>query len=294
VGARPVVKWAGGKSRLLEPLRAFMPEGSFGTYAEPFCGGAAMFFALAAEPERRFRRAVLADKNDELVALYTAIRDDVDGLIEAVRRYQEDHLRKDAEGRRKHYYAVRKRPTAKMTRAQRGARLLFLNKTCFNGLWRVNASGQFNVPFGRYAAPKIFDEEALRAAHHAFADVRVVHGDFTEATRSLEEGDFAYFDPPYAPVSKTSSFTAYARDRFGWEEQERLADELVRLRAAGVRAMLSNARTPELEALYAARGFSVEIVTARRAINSDPTKRGEVDELVVTTYPGRGERRAAS
>lgn len=295
---RPVVKWAGGKTRLLDDLRRFMPPGSLGTYAEPFCGGAAMFFALAAEPERRFDRAVLADKNEDLIALYESIQKEPDALIARVRAYEEDHLRRDREGREAHYYRIRKRNPEKLPPVERGARLLFLNKTCFNGLWRVNASGQFNVPFGRYAKPRILDEEVLRAAHDALQGVRIVNDDFAVVVRDLREGDFAYFDPPYVPVSKTSNFTAYARERFDWAEQERLASVLAALHARGARAMLSNARTRELEELYRGHGFDVGIITAPRAINSDPTKRGEVDELVVTTYepPGRGAgaRRRAS
>ncbi len=296
--ARPVVKWAGGKTRLLEPLRAFMPKGTFGTYAEPFCGGAAMFFALAAERNPRFERAVLADKNEDLLALYSAIQGEIDELVDAARRYHDEHLRLGEKGRQKHYYAVRETDSARLSRVERGARLLFLNKTCFNGLWRVNAAGKFNVPFGRYRAPRICDEEVLRSAHRALEGVRIEHGDFTVVTRDLARGDFVYFDPPYAPVSKTSSFNAYARDRFDWAEQRRLAEELRVLRDRGVYAMLSNARTAALEDLYGSFGFHVDVVSAPRAINSDAQKRGDVDELVVTTYPAAprsaAKRKAAS
>jgi DNA adenine methylase len=293
VSARPVVKWAGGKTRLLEHLARLMPQGDFETYAEPFAGGAAFFFWLATRPKRRWKRALLADKNAELVALYQAVKSDVDNLIEHVRGYQEEHLRRDPDGRREHYYEVRERTTSGMLPVERGARLLFLNRTCFNGLWRVNASGQFNVPFGRYTNPKILDEVALRKAHVAFADVTIRVADFSAVTRELTEGDFVYFDPPYVPVSKTSNFTSYASDRFGPEEQARLAAELVVLRERGVRAMLSNAFTPEIAKLYRDHDFTVEKVPAPRAINSDPTKRGEVAELLVTNYRQR-RRKAAS
>jgi DNA adenine methylase len=282
--ARPVVKWAGGKSRLLDRLLQRLPAGRFATYAEPFCGGGAMFFALAAEPRRRFDRALLADKNAELVALYQSIKSDVDGLIERLRSYQDDHLRKPDKGRREHYYEVRAQTTATMSPVDRGARLLFLNKTCFNGLWRVNSSGLFNVPFGKYTTPKILDAGVLKAAHEALSIATVRLADFAEVTSELEAGDFAYFDPPYVPVSKTANFTAYGSDRFGVEEQERLATELARLRGRKVKAMLSNAATPESRALYTRHGFFVDSIRAARSINSDPTKRGDVDELVVTTY----------
>jgi len=291
VAARPVVKWAGGKSRLLDRLMDRMPAGPFDTYAEPFCGGGAMFFALAAQPVRPFRRALLSDKNEELVALYQAIKADVDRLIVLVRRYQEKHFALPVEAQAEHFYAVRKLDTSAMTNPERGARLLFLNKTCFNGLWRVNASGQFNVPFGKYKNPKIFDEEGLRAAHEALAFAEIRCTDYSSVTRELEKGDFAYFDPPYMPVSRTSNFTRYAAEGFGWEQQVELAAELARLGKRGVNAMLSNACTPELEAVYEEHGFRVQKIRAARAINSDPTKRGDVDELVVTNY---GEARPAS
>lgn len=293
MSARPVVKWAGGKTRLLDHLARIMPQGEFGTYAEPFAGGAALFFWLASQPTKRFRRAVLADKNPELVALYKAIKGDVDELIERVRAYQDEHLKRDLEGRREHYYEVRELATSTLRPIERGARLLFLNRTCFNGLWRVNASGQFNVPFGRYAKPKILDEEVLRAAHDALSDVTIAQADFADVTRDLSKGDFVYFDPPYVPVSKTANFTAYAADRFGEQEQRRLAEELAVLRDRQVFAMLSNAYTPEIEQLYRDYDFTVEKVPAPRAINSDPKKRGDVAELVVTTYgPQRTRARA--
>ncbi|MDB4937146.1 MAG: Methyl-directed repair adenine methylase, partial [Labilithrix sp.] len=293
VAPRPVVKWAGGKSRLLDRLMKRLPAGRFPTYAEPFCGGAAMFFALAAEPKRRFDRALLADKNEELVELYRAIKTDVESLIDRVRGYQDDHFRLDDEKRRAHFYDVRALETATMKTIERGARLLFLNKTCFNGLWRVNASGRFNVPFGKYARPRILDVEGLRAAHEALSLADVQVADFADVTKKLKAGDFAYFDPPYVPVSKTANFTAYASDRFGPEEQERLADELAALKKRRVNAMLSNAATLESRALYLSRGFVVDDIQAARAINSDPSKRGDVTELVVTTYaPAKPARQA--
>ena len=293
MSARPVVKWVGGKARLLDRLVARLPDGDFETYAEPFSGGAAMFFHLASEPKPRFKRALLADKNAELVALYQAIKGDVDQLIRRVKKYQDEHLLKDPDERREHFYEIRALSTDKMRSAERGARLLFLNRTCFNGLWRVNQSGQFNVPFGRYEKPKILDEKVLRAAHDAFANVEVRVADFSVIANELSEGDFAYFDPPYAPVSKTANFTAYASDRFGQNEQERLALACVELEKRGVRAMLSNASTPEIEHLYKRSGFYVDRISAARAINSDPLKRGEVAEIVATTYAPRRKKAAS-
>jgi DNA adenine methylase len=284
VAPRPVVKWAGGKSRLLDRLMKRLPADRFKTYAEPFCGGGAMFFALAAEPKRRFTRALLADKNAELVTLYQVIKDDVEPLIDRLHGYQDDYYRLDDDRRRERFYQVRALDSSTLTPVERGARLLFLNRTCFNGLWRVNASGRFNVPFGKYASPRILDVEVLRAAHEALEVAEIHLADFSVVTKKLERGDFAYFDPPYVPVSKTANFTAYASDPFGPKEQERLATELARLKKAGVHAMLSNAATAEMKALYVRHGFVVDSIQAARSINSDPSKRGDVTELVVTTY----------
>jgi DNA adenine methylase len=281
VEACPVVKWAGGKARLLDRLLTRLPEGRFATYAEPFCGGGAMFFRLASYERPLFNQAILADKNAELVALYTAIKEEVEPLVTRLGAYQDDHYRRDAEARSEHFYEVREQtPT---TNVERGARLLFLNKTCFNGLWRVNASGRFNVPFGKYTKPRILDAGALRAAHAALQKATILHTDFAEVTKKLKKGDFAYFDPPYMPVSKTANFTAYASP-FGFDEQERLARELAILHKRGVRAMLSNAATSQLAQLYKGHDFHVKKIHAARAINSDPSKRGVVEELVVTTY----------
>ena len=277
----PVVKWAGGKARLLDLLLARLPEGKFKTYAEPFCGGAAMFFRLSSYKPKLFEHAILADKNAELVAMYRAIKTDVGPLTERVHAYQREYDARDEAGRSAYFYEVRNQSF--VTNVERGARLLFLNKTCFNGLWRVNSKGIFNVPFGRYDKPRIFDPLVLAAAHQALqvADIRDV--DFAEVTADLKKGDFAYFDPPYMPVSKTANFTAYSTP-FGMEEQARLAKEAARLQKKGVRCMLSNAAADEMVSLYKRHDFHVYGIDAARAINSDPSKRGVVKELVVTTY----------
>lgn len=243
-----------------------------------------MFFRLSCYDRPLFDHAILADQNAELIALYRAIKLEVEPLIERLRVYQEEHDQLDQEGRSEQFYAVRDQNP--QTDVERGARLLFLNKTCFNGLWRVNSAGRFNVPFGRHARPRILESEGLRAAHRAFARATVVHADFSEVTRQLGKGDFAYFDPPYVPVSKTANFTAYS-GRFGFDEQERLAAEAATLHERGVRAMLSNAATAEMSALYKKHGFHVGKVRAARLINSDATKRGDVEELVVTTYSAK-------
>jgi DNA adenine methylase len=231
---------------------------------------------------------VLGDQNEELIACYRAVRDDVDALLEALSEYRYD---------RKLFYATRDRDTNGMSDVERGARLLFLNRTCFNGLWRVNAAGKFNVPFGRYKNPRIVDEEKLRDAARALKGVDLRVADFAAVTRSLGAGDFVYFDPPYVPLSRTAAFTAYGKDGFSHEEQTRLAKELRRLKKRGVMAMLSNADTPDARALY--EGLCMTVVQVPRVINSDPTKRGGTAELLVTSWGEPGvheiaERRARS
>lgn len=290
---RPVVKWAGGKRALVDALLSWIPA-EIDTYAEPFCGGAAVFFALAAEPKRRFRRAVLADTNRDLVACYRAIQNRLGPLVDQLGALADRHLSLDDDGRSNHFYEVRAQATEGLSDVARAARLLFLNKTCYNGLWRVNASGSFNTPFGRYAKPKILDENVLRAAHAALAGVEIREGDFSDVSARLVPGDFVYFDPPYVPLSRTANFTAYAAKGFGSEDQARLVLELESLRARGVKAMLSNARSPETEELYEAFPER-RIVPAPRSINSDKHKRGAVDELVVMTYaPPRRTRARVS
>lgn len=272
--AKPIVKWAGGKSKLLHELLAHVPSPRVRIYVEPFAGGAALFFALARAG--RFERAVLTDRNEELVACYRAVRDDVEALIDALAGYTHDEER---------YYAERDRDTRGLSDVERAARFIFLNRTCFNGLWRVNSKGKFNVPFGRYKNPRIRDPEGLRAASRALAGAAVEVADFATTVKELavlDERDFVYFDPPYLPVSETADFTAYASGGFGQAEQERLVDTLGWLRERKVRAMLSNADTKRSRALYA--GFRRTTVTMPRSINSDPTKRGDARELLVFNF----------
>ncbi len=276
--AKPIVKWAGGKTRLLKHLVPFATERKMRVYAEPFMGGAALFFRLASMPERRFERAILADQNPELVAAYQAVKKHVDRVLTALQKYA------DREDRRELYYETRDLSTQKLGDVERAARLIFLNRTGYNGLWRVNSKGKFNVPYGRYLNPKIVDPERLHAASAALALAEIRHVDFLEVSRECAEGDFVYFDPPYVPLSKTATFTAYASQGFGPDDQERLAKEMRRLRDRGVRAMLSNASNAETRRLY--EGLETEVVYAPRAINSDPKKRGEVAEVLVRNWKG--------
>ncbi len=265
---RPFVKWVGGKSQLIKRYTSLMPK-SWNRYFEPFVGGGAMYFHF--KPER----AVLNDVNEELANCYRTVRDEVDALIEALHTHVYD---KD------HYYSVREQNPDDLPEVLRAARTIFLNRTGFNGLYRVNKKGLFNVPFGRYTDPTICDEPNLRACSTLLAGVEFRSDDFERATRDAQRGDFVYLDPPYAPVSPTSDFTAYAAGGFTFEDQMRLKDMLAKLHRRGVQFMLSNSDAPGLRALYERAGWNVKRVRASRAINSKTSRRGKVYELVVRNY----------
>lgn len=272
--ARPFLKWAGGKTQLLPQLRAAMPP-HIQTYYEPFLGGGALFFAL--QREGRFERAVLSDSNAELIAVYAQVRDEVEELIEALAVHQRKY--RAASDRADYYYRIRgKRPTCGVGAA---ARLIFLNKTCFNGLYRVNSRGEFNVPHGSYVNPKICDADGLRSAAAALQGVELRTADFAEAMAAAQVGDFAYCDPPYVPLSETASFTSYTAADFGPAEQQRLAAVAAEARGRGVDVLLSNSGHPEVAQLYREAGFRLETVEAARAINSNGAERGAVREYLI-------------
>jgi DNA adenine methylase len=264
---RPFLKWVGGKGQLLSQLWPHLPE-RFERYHEPFLGGGALFFAL------RPRRAFLSDVNRELVDCYTAVRDEIDDVIAALRthRYEQEH-----------YYEVRAQNPFLLSSAERAARTIFLNRTGFNGLYRVNRSGQFNVPFGRYTNPLICDETNLRACSVALQGAELKVQDFTLAGDSMLPGDLAYFDPPYVPVSATANFTGYSADGFNSNDQARLARLFGRLVERNVHALLSNADVPALRELY--RSFPAATLLASRAVNCDTSKRGKVNEVLVLGRP---------
>jgi DNA adenine methylase len=267
---QPFLKWAGGKTQLLADILPQLPE-RMKTYYEPFIGGGAVFFALAAE--HRFDRAVIADRNPWLIEVYKTVRDDVDALIKALSRHASHATDEE------YYYKVRALDPAPLTSTERAARILFLNKTCYNGLYRVNRRGQFNVPFGRYAKPRVCNEEVLINASRALQRVEIKHADFEIVSRQAKRGDAIYFDPPYVPVSVTSSFTAYDSHAFGRTDHERLTSTFKACVSRGAAAVLSNSDTPETRALY--QDLDVRTVSASRAINSVAGKRGRITELLV-------------
>jgi DNA adenine methylase len=270
--ASPFIKWAGGKKQLLSQLEPLFPP-KWGRYHEPFVGGGAVFFHLASRG--RCGRARLSDINEELIACYAAVRDSVGKVILALRRHARAHGKQ-------HYYKTRAKDPTALSPASRAARLIYLNKTCFNGLYRVNSKGQFNVPMGSYKNPTICDAANLRAASEALSGADLAVRPFTEAGDLADAGDFLYLDPPYVPVSATSSFTSYARTPFGDMEQRALADLFGRLAGRGCYVMLSNSDAPLVRTLYSE--WNIHKVSARRAINSKGEGRGAITELVVTSY----------
>ncbi len=271
---RPFLKWAGGKRQILPAILKRLPR-RMGTFYEPFIGGGAVFLALASQRPRPFRRAVLADRNRQLVDLWSAVQQEVEAVVAALRELAKRPL--DASN----YYSLRDLDPSSMSRPQAAARLLYLNRTCYNGLYRVNRSGKFNVPYGRYRRPRILDADNLRAVSRALQHARVLHADFEGVVARARPGSVVYFDPPYAPISATARFTSYDAQPFGEAEQARLASLFRGLRGRGVYALLSNSRVPETEKLY--RDLPRDVVTARRAINSRSDRRGPVEELLVRT-----------
>ena len=262
--SRPFVKWAGGKGQLLDQFGPHLPP-RYGTYHEPFLGGGALFFHL------RPQAAVLSDTNARLVRTWRAVRDDVDGLVALLRGYPHDA---------DFFYAMRDRDIDTATDTEVAAWFIYLNKTGFNGLYRVNRKDRFNVPWGRYTNPRICDEPNLRACAAALRGVDLRHEDFTGVAGRARPGDLVYFDPPYVPLSATASFTAYTGQGFGPDDQRRLRDLARDLKARGVQVLLSNSWTPATEALFA-EGFECIAVAASRAINSKAEGRGPVRELLV-------------
>lgn len=273
--AKPCLKSVGGKTVLLPEILSRLPA-KIKTYYEPFFGGGAVFFALAAEG--RFERAVIGDANGDRMSTYSALWLNVDAVIRELKQHVYDEQR---------YYEVRAQDPAKLSVEAAAARHIYLNRTCFNGLYRVNKKGLFNVPFGRYTNPTICDEENLRAVSATLRKTNpgIAWLDFEKTVHVTKRGDAVYFDPPYVPVSETANFTGYTAGGFGEIDQIRLRDLAMTLDARGVHVLLSNADTPLVRDLY--RGFLVESVQAPRRVNSKGGKRGNVGELLIS---GRNAR----
>jgi DNA adenine methylase len=272
----PILKWAGGKTQVLQELSDNSPL-EFKTYYEPFLGGGAFFFHLYRKG--LVKNAVVADLNKELIALYRIVRDDVDDLISELASGKYTNDRRTFYNIRTEFNRVKLDDEGSVEQA---ARLLFLNRTCFNGLYRVNSRGEFNVPFGRYKNPKLLDETNLRAVNKAFKLAKILHSDFQETARDAAEGDFVYLDPPYAPLTATAEFTAYTKAGFSLGEQKRLARLFKELDSRGCYVLESNSATSAIHQLYA--GYRIVEVYAARAISSDGSTRGKIPELLVSNY----------
>lgn len=274
--AQPFLKWAGGKGRLIEQIGPYLPP-SAASYYEPFAGSGALFFHLKGIDFAS--RYILSDANAELILTYRTLRDRPEQLIALLKVHKERH-------ERVYYNAIRaldREPDWEgMSAITRAGRLIYLNQTCYNGLWRVNSKGQFNVPMGRYRNPAIAQEERLRQAARALRGTELLHTGFEEAVEEAKRGDFIYFDPPYLPISATANFTSYARDGFSLTDQQRLAALFADLDRRGCRIMLSNASHPLIRELYAP--YRIETIQARRMINRDANKRDLIDEILVLNY----------
>ena len=244
-------------------------------YIEPFVGSGAVFFHVW--NLFRPRKVILADNNEDLMNVYSAIRDDVDGVIRCLARHKAAHSYD-------YYYRVRAQKPRRLSRVSNAARIIYLNKTCFNGLYRVNSHGEFNVPIGRYANPRILDTDNLRAVASALRGIELKVAHFSETPKYARKGDFIYFDPPYHPLSQTSYFTSYTRASFQDSDQARLADVYSALDERGCLLMLSNSDTPFIRQLYRRFVVNTWTVRARRSINSKADRRGRISELVVLNY----------
>ncbi len=299
--AGPFFKWAGGKGQLIPEFEARFPEelrsGRLTRYVEPFTGGGAVFFHVVQTCP--VREAILCDVNEELVLTYRAVREDVMTLIRLLSGYQERYDSLDEEGRSRMFYEIRDDLNAEKkgfdyTRmspawAERAAKLIFLNRTCFNGLFRLNSKGEFNVPFGRYKHPRIVNEPNLLKVSALLANTRILLGDFESCREFIDRETFVYIDPPYRPISRTAKFTSYSQDGFSDGDQRRLAAFFAGIDQTGAKIMLSNSdpknEDPEdefFDDLY--RKYRIERVLAKRLINSVAEKRGEIHEIIVMNY----------
>lgn len=301
VGARPFLKWAGGKGQLLTKFQELYPkqlvDKQINTFYEPFLGSGAVFFDIA--QNYNIERAFLYDINEELILTYQVVQKDVSKLLDFLYRYQRDYIKLDKSKRQEYFYSQRTNYNLQRFNIDynkyselwfpRAAQLIFLNRTCFNGLYRVNSKGEFNSPAGDYDNPTICDENNLLAVSKVLQIAEIKKADFKEIINDLKSRSFVYFDPPYRPISKTASFKAYSKHNFADNEQIQLAQLYKRLDYEGVKVMLSNSdpknNNPNdnfFDEIY--NGYNIYRVPAKRMINSDASKRGLINEIVVTNY----------
>lgn len=272
----PVVKWVGGKRQLLPEIKKYSPK-KYNTYFEPFVGGGAVLFEL--QP----KNAIVNDINKELINLYSVIKNNVDDLIEKLSDTETYSNTSDC------YYRVREldrepQKYNKMTGVDRAARILYLNKTCYNGLYRVNSMGEFNSPFGSYKNPNIVNSITLKAVSKYFneSNIKFLNGDFEKTVKNAKKDDFVYFDPPYAPISKTSNFTGYNENGFGENEQIRLKELCDTLDKKSIKFLLSNSDCEFIRELY--KDYNIVTIKAKRTINSNANNRGAISEVLIRNY----------
>ncbi|MCS6794755.1 MAG: Dam family site-specific DNA-(adenine-N6)-methyltransferase [Raineya sp.] len=306
--AKPFVKWAGGKSQLLEKFEDFYPtelqKGNIKTYIEPFVGGGALFFSIA--QNSKIQRAFLYDLNKDLILTYQVIQQRPYDLLDFLEQYQKVYDQTLPEKRNVLFLEVRKHFNLQRFEINyrkisdnwisRAAQFIFLNKTCYNGLFRLNAKGEFNVPFGKYEKAVILDKTNILSASQILQKAEIIAGDYAECYNKIDENTFVYFDPPYRPISQTASFTAYMGYEFSDQEQVRLAQFFRKVdREKGAKLMLSNSdpknNNPNddfFEKIYA--GYNIYRVSANRAVNCQGNKRGKINEILITNYPYAARR----
>ncbi|MHA7646576.1 DNA adenine methylase [Nitrosopumilus sp. S4] len=274
---KPFVKWAGGKRQLIPILNENLPK-SFGTYYEPFLGGGALLFHILTE--RNGQKCSISDLNSDLVLAYTTIRNRIDELISSLKSHERNY-QKDSKS---YFYSVRE--SSPRSEIEKTARLIFLNRTCFNGLYRVNSKGKFNVPLGKYTNPNIVNEDNLRSVSAILqsSNVSIKCRDFESVLRDAKKGDLVYFDPPYQPVSSTANFTSYTNKDFTSDDLERLADLCMKLDSKGCKVLLSNSDSKEVSDMFKSKTWKIQKIQANRSINSNSKKRTGHFELLIKNY----------
>lgn len=274
---KPFVKWAGGKRQLIPQIEKHIPK-KFSSYFEPFLGGGALLFHLFSENKNL--KGSVSDLNSDLVLSYVTIRDNLDGLLKSLQKHSDNYFSDS----KSYYYSVRE--SNPKSQFEKVSRLLFLNRTCFNGLYRVNGKGKFNVPLGRYSNPNIVQEENLRSVNQFLNQNKIIIKcqDFSSTVEKAKKGDFVYFDPPYQPISKTANFTSYTNRNFGLNDLKRLAKVSNQLAKKGVNVLLSNSSSKQVRDLFSAKYWEIIKIEANRAINSDSNKRTGHSELLIKNY----------
>ncbi|MBA4452686.1 MAG: DNA adenine methylase [Nitrosopumilaceae archaeon] len=274
---KPFVKWAGGKRQLIPILNDNLPK-SMGTYYEPFLGGGALLFHILSE--RNGQKCGVSDLNSDLVLTYTTIRDKANDLIHSLKNHSKNY-QKDSKS---YYYAIRE--SNPRSAVEKTSRLLFLNRTCFNGLYRVNSKGKFNVPLGKYTNPNIVNEENIRSVSHVLqsSKVSIKCRDFESVLNDAKKGDLVYFDPPYQPVSDTANFTSYTHKSFTITDLKRLANLCLDLDSKGCKVLLSNSDSQEVAEMFTDKQWKIKKIEANRSINSNSKKRTGHFELLIKNY----------